>query len=520
MLRTGCGRYPFPTMSFLRRALALVLSALLCGPLSATWSIILIDLRTGEIAVGCATCLTGFDLRQGVPVILVGVGAGCAQSSVDATGQNRLLIRNQLLAGTSPSQILVLLAQQDPGHQTRQYGIVDTQGRAVGFTGNSAGAYAGHITGQVGQIVYAIQGNVITGAPVLLAAEAAVRTTVGDLPEKLMAGMEAARLMGGDGRCSCPGTPTSCGSPPASFQKSSHIAFMIVARPGDTDGAQCNATVGCATGNYYFNVNVANQPVAAPDPVFQLQTSFLNWRLQNVLRPDHFTSEVTLDPPTLPADGQTQGLGRVVLRDWRGARVPFGGAQVTVANDPSGSAPVLPGPVIDRGDGSYTFPVLAGTQAGTARLRVTVDDGFGARRLGPPLAIPVRTDPLWSSRDRLGAAAGGQADFVLQGGPSRAGRGYLLLASASGSAPGVTVAPGVVLPLNPDPVLFWTLDLAVQGLLPGFLGLLDGQGRQRASLAVPPGVVSFLQGGTLTFAYALLDPVDFASNPVPVSILP
>ena len=53
-----------------------------------------------------------------------------------------------------------------------------------------------------------------------------------------MAAMQAARSMGGDGRCSCsPTLPTSCGSPPPSFTKSAHIAYMMVARAGDTEGS-------------------------------------------------------------------------------------------------------------------------------------------------------------------------------------------------------------------------------------------------------------------------------------------
>lgn len=500
-----------------RNALALVAAVLLCAPLSATWSIILIDLRTREIAIGCATCLTNFDLRVGVPVMMVGRGGACAQSFVDASGANRLLIRNQLLAGTDPVQILAMLAQQDPGHQTRQYGIVDVQGRALGFTGTGAGAWAGHVTGQVGSIVYAIQGNILTGAPVVQAAELAVRTATGDLADRLMAGMEAARSMGGDGRCSCNSGPTACGSPPASFTKSSHIAFVMIGRLGDVDGG-CNVSTGCASGSYYLNLNVANQTVAAPDPVLQLQTMFLDWRLRNVLRPDHHRSEVVLEPATLPADGSTQTTVRVVLRDWRGVRIPFGGAALTPGLEPGSTAQVQFGAVTDHGDGSYTFPVTAGTQAGTALLRIAVDDGLGSRRLGPTTELAVVDDPLWASRSVQSAAAGGPLAFVLQGGPGRAGRSYLLLAGASGTAPGIPFGPGLVLPLNPDPLLLLTFDLAVNGALPGFLGVLDGQGRGAAGVTVPPGALAFLQGGSLSLAWGTLLPIDFASNPVDIGI--
>lgn len=204
----------------------------------ATWSIILIDTRTGEIAVGSATCLTNFDLKAGTPILITGVGAGTAQSFVDSTGQNRIVVRDQVLLGTDPNQILSVLSTFDPGHQTRQYGIVDVQGRTATFSGTGAGAWAGGKTGQIGDIAYAIQGNVLSGACVVDAAVDAVATTPGDLAAKLMASMEAARITGGDGRCSCSaGNPPGCGCPPAAFVKSSHIAYMLIARAGDRDGA-------------------------------------------------------------------------------------------------------------------------------------------------------------------------------------------------------------------------------------------------------------------------------------------
>ena len=501
------------------RLLFAALALLLCSaPLRATWSIIIVDTRTGEIAIASATCLTGFDLQLNACVLVVGRGAAAAQSYVDFTGQNRILIFNQLLSGTDPNQILNLLAASDPGHQTRQYGIVDVQGRAVGFTGTGAGAWGGHLTGQIGTLVYAIQGNVLTGQPVITAAELALRTTPGDVAEKLMAAMDAARAMGGDGRCSCnPNLPTSCGAPPASFTKSAHIGYLLIARPGDVDGT-CNGTVGCATGSYYLNLNVANQNNADPDPVLQLRTRFLNWRLQQVLRPDHFLSTVSLSPTRLLADGRTQTTATVVLKDWRGARLPWGGAAVLPSLAPSSTATVTFGGVVDHGDGSYSIPITAGTNAGTAQLRIAVDEGQGPVQLGPDTALPVTHDALWLDRAALDAVQGANLGFTLAPGAAQAGRTYLMLASLSGSSPGLNVGANLVLPLNSDPLLYLSLNWAVSGQLPGLLGTLDGQGRKQANVPVPPGVLWSLRQYSMTFAYALLAPVDFTSNPVQLDI--
>lgn len=505
-------------MDRLRHLVVLLVTFLLTGSLNATWSIILIDTRTGEIAIGSATCLTGFDLQANASVVVVGRGAAAAQSFIDTTGQNRILIFTQLGLGTDPAQILALLAASDPGHQTRQYGIVDTQGRAIGFTGTGDGQWAGHLTGQIGSIVYAIQGNVLTGQPVITAAETAVRTTPGDLLAKLMAGMEAARSMGGDGRCSCAtATPTACGSPPATFTKAADIGYMLIARPGDTDGV-CNGGVGCANGHYYFNVNIAGQTNTTPDPVFQLRTAYLNFRLQQTLRPDAFVSTAAIEPPTLLADGSTQAQLQLVLRDWRGVRLPFGGAVVQVAPEPGGTAQVAIGAPVDHGDGSYSVPLGPSTTAGSLRLRVVVNDGFGPVQLGPSPQIDITNDSLWLSRSSLDTVAGGTLDAVLNGGPPHGNQPYLLLGSASGSSPGVTIHPGLLLPLNPDLLTYLMIDWASATLVPGLFANLDAQGHQRVTLPVPPGALQLLQGGRLHFAWLTLLPVDFTSNPAALEL--
>ena len=147
-----------------------------------------------------------------------------------------------------------------------------------------------------------MQGNVLTGPPVVEMAEQAVLNTVGSLPEKLMAGMEAARSMGGDGRCSClPNDPTGCGSPPKrGFVKSAHVGFMIGSRTGDIDGT-CNVSVGCASGDYFMVLNVPFQTANDLDPVLQLQDMFDKFQSSLIGRPDAIFSTATIDPPTLRA---------------------------------------------------------------------------------------------------------------------------------------------------------------------------------------------------------------------------
>ena len=101
---------------------------LLALPARATWSILIINLQTGEIAVGIATCLTGFDLRPNTIVVVPGYGVAAAQSFVGPLAL-RELIRTGLLNGTQANSILAQLSAADAGgFQSRQYGIASLIG--------------------------------------------------------------------------------------------------------------------------------------------------------------------------------------------------------------------------------------------------------------------------------------------------------------------------------------------------------------------------------------------------------
>lgn len=361
---------------------------LFLAPARATWSILIIDMATGEVAIGIATCLTNFDLRPNTIVIVPGYGIASAQSFVGPLSL-RQTIRAEILAGTPVSQILAMLAAADTNHQSRQYGIVSMQGGAVTFTGTNSGAWAGGVTGQVGSLVYAIQGNVLTGQPVIQAAEAAIQSIPGSVADKLMAAMQTARLLGGDGRCSCsPADATACGSPPASFTKAAHTALMIVSRPGDVD-APCSAGSGCGAGQYWLDLNVANQPATAIDPVLQLQTLFNNWKAQQVGRPDHFQSTVTMSATTLRSNGIDEVTGTIVLRDAQGNAL--GNALAVSVGLGSGSTVtgVTFGPVTPQANGSYTFTMRGNLDAGSAVAEVAVFDAVGRVGISPRPVVQV-----------------------------------------------------------------------------------------------------------------------------------
>lgn len=376
-------------MPSIRTLLAFIVGLLLfAAPAAATWSIVIVNVLTGEVAVGIATCLTGFDLRPNTVVIVPGYGAAAAQSFVGPLSL-RILIRDGLLSGDSAGQILAALAAADVGHQQRQYGIVSLTGGEATFTGSGAGPWAGGVVGQTGNFRYAIQGNVLTGQPVITNAEQAILSTPGGLPDKLMAAMEAARAMGGDGRCSCsPSNPPACGSPPANFTKSSHIGMMVVSRPSDLD-APCNGSAGCGAGDYWLDLNVANQSAAALDPVLQLQSLFNTWKANQIGRPDHYESLATLSATTIRANGVDTVTATVELRDAQGNPI---GNTVPLAVDlaPSSTVPsVTFGPVVTEPNGTYSFTMQGDLDSGTAVLDIAAIDSFGRVGLWPQPVVTV-----------------------------------------------------------------------------------------------------------------------------------
>jgi hypothetical protein len=197
--------------------------------------------------------------------------------------------------------------------------------------------------------------------------------------------MEAARSMGGDGRCSCdPEDPTGCGSPPPSFEKAAHQGFIVVSRYGDSDDPACNNT-GCADGDYFMDFNVAYQSAADPDPVFQLQNIFDATRLDLVGRPDAIASNVSITEVTPPSG---QWLLRVELNDWQGALLGHSVPTFTVEHAPWSDQVTTIGAITDVGDGSYEVILTETGQLGVDTFLITADDGIR------PVTLPPRRATL------------------------------------------------------------------------------------------------------------------------------
>jgi hypothetical protein len=483
------------------RGMTAVLLALvsLVAPSHATWSILLVNTKTGEIGIAGATCLEGLDLAKALAVVRVGVGAGVAQGQIDSSGLDRIYMWDHLIAGEKPVDILADLKVSASGAGTKQWGLVNLAHAPAMWSGGGLGkAFAGS-TGITGDFRYAVQGNVITGPEVVLAAATALLTTQGDLSQKLMAGMEAARALGGDGRCSCSlFNPTACGVPPPGFAKSAHVGFAIVARIGDVDGA-CSKTTGCANGSYYMDL--AFSGIAGdPDPVLAMQADYALWRAGLAGHPDQLLSTAAAGP-SLVADGVTTRSAVITLVDVDGNKITHGGATITVTPAPGTTAGASPGTPAYVGGGKYEIPFTAGTAAGIDQFALQVDDGSVVVTLYPYLT--VKTDPLADLHVGVKSVSAGvdsDTPFVVNLGAGTGGHPFVLLGSVSGTAPGIPLGGGAVLPLNEDWFLHTTLVKAGSAALPGSIGVLDASGRAQASLVLPAGSLGPLVGLSIDWA--------------------
>jgi Family of unknown function (DUF1028) len=227
-----------------RTVLALASLLLLPSTASATWSVIAVDRSTGRVVVASATCVDRDDeFLKGVQAVVVpGKGVAACQAAVDQTHQNQMLVFQELQKGTDPKQIIELLSQ-DPAFQSRQFGILDLQGRRAGHSGLTNGYVSQDMQGQVPgtEIFYSIQGNILRPGQVVPNAVQAFVAAGGAITDRVMAAMEAADGSGGDSRCTCPPWPTD-GSKPAipCDGRTAYVAYILMAEKGDTSGDSHN----------------------------------------------------------------------------------------------------------------------------------------------------------------------------------------------------------------------------------------------------------------------------------------
>jgi len=274
------------------KRLALTVFLVLAGHSTAfaTWSVIALDAKTGQVIIASATCVrqAGFperkpngarDLMDVQAVIVPGVGVAACQAGVDNTRQNQMLVYNELKKGTPPADILEML-KKDPDVQRRQFGIllmpnggtITGRNNRAGFNGSGNSVSSLYFGGQVGDFYYQVQGNTLLGDQVVHQAALAFTRATGTLADHVMAAMEAADANGGDHRC-------NCGNNPLDFvpcdNKTAHVAYIAIANKDDQPGVSHN------DGKYFAYISATDADTKkgeSGNPVKTLRMRYDAWK--------------------------------------------------------------------------------------------------------------------------------------------------------------------------------------------------------------------------------------------------
>lgn len=273
-----------------RLLLAVLLLVLGRSSAWATWSVIAIDTKTGQVIIASATCVrqSAFANRQPIAardlmdiqaVIVPGVGVAACQAGADNTRRNQMLVYEELKKGTPPAQILEML-KKDPDIERRQFGIlafpngstITAQNNMVGFNGANNSQSSLFFGGQVGDIFYQVQGNTLLGYDVVQKAALAFTRASGTMADRVMAAMEAADDNGGDKRCNCGNNPLTyvpCDN------RTAHVAYIAIANKDDVVGVTHN------DGKYFAYIRVTDDDIKkteSANPVKTLRMRYSAWK--------------------------------------------------------------------------------------------------------------------------------------------------------------------------------------------------------------------------------------------------
>jgi uncharacterized Ntn-hydrolase superfamily protein len=162
-------------------------------PDPATFSIAATDPATGEVGVAVASRF--FAVGTVVPWAKAGVGAVATQASANTSfGPNGL---DLMARGVNAEEALKVLLRGDEGRDRRQVGLVTASGDSATYSGPGCNSWAGGRHGPG----YAVQGNILTGEPVVAAMEKSFLGSEGKpLAERLLAALAAGDAAGGDSR--------------------------------------------------------------------------------------------------------------------------------------------------------------------------------------------------------------------------------------------------------------------------------------------------------------------------------
>ena len=180
----------------------------------ATWSIIAVDRKTGEIGIVGASCT--FDV-SGIASIVPGKGAIVVQAGSDYFARMKAV--ELMNKGIALNEILKEIKNDKFNPERQQYGLIvlDSESKPIVYSGTKIKDWNGSKLGND----FAVMGNILPGSQVISKAYKAFNENRDkSLSERLMLALKAGEEAGGDKRCE------------TQYARS---AFIMVYRP--TDGA-------------------------------------------------------------------------------------------------------------------------------------------------------------------------------------------------------------------------------------------------------------------------------------------
>ena len=97
--------------------------------------------------------------------------------------------------------------------------------------------------------------------------------------------------------------------------------------------------------------------------------------------------------------------------------------------------------------------------------------------------------PMSSNVAQISLSTGGVQPLEIDAGPLNAGWTYLALGSISGTSPGISLAGGLILPMNSDVYLEYILTIPKNDPpISNSLGVLSAAGHASAAFSLPPPV--------------------------------
>ncbi|HEV2428710.1 MAG TPA: DUF1028 domain-containing protein [Thermoplasmata archaeon] len=161
-------------------------------PRPGTFSIVAFDRAQGTWGVAVQSKFIG--VGAVVPWAEAGTGAVATQARANVRyGPHGL---KWLREGRSAEEVVRRLTEDDKHRAERQVGVVDRNGGAAAYTGSECLSWAGHVTGDG----FACQGNILLSGEVVASMARTFETTPGELPERLLAALDAGQREGGDRR--------------------------------------------------------------------------------------------------------------------------------------------------------------------------------------------------------------------------------------------------------------------------------------------------------------------------------